>query len=156
MNYLISRIAGLVTMAGMLASCQPMVDNRGHTTEAEDFKQIIIGQSREEDVAAILGNPTTRSTFGNNTWYYINERKETYGMFAPEVADQGVVAINFDENKQVASIEEYKKQDGKAIQVVSRKTPTEGRELTVIEQIMGNVGRFSAPGRQIDPRNLNR
>ena len=146
----------LLTAAGLLASCQPMVDNRGHTTEADDFKQIIIGQSRTDDVTAVLGSPTTRSNFGGETWYYINERKETFGMFPSEVADQNVTAINFDANKVVTSIDTYKKEDGKEVQVVSKTTPTEGRHLTFIEQIMGNVGRFSAPGKQIDPRNMGR
>ena len=29
--------------------------------------------------------------------------------------------------------------------MVSRITPTAGKELTILEQIMGNVGRFSGP-----------
>jgi hypothetical protein len=29
--------------------------------------------------------------------------------------------------------------------MVSRITPTSGKEITVLEQIMGNVGRFAAP-----------
>lgn len=156
MKHQVNVIAALLAMAGLLASCQPMVDNRGHTTDVEDFKQIIIGQSRNDDVIALLGNPTTRSAFGDETWYYINERQETFGFLAPEVADQNVTAINFDANHVVTGIETYKKEDGKPVQLVSKTTPTEGRHLTAIEQLLGNVGRFSAPGRQIDPRNLGR
>mgnify|MGYP000290544164 CR=1 FL=1 len=156
MKHQLKVMAGIVTLCSWLCACIPMVDTRGHTTEAEDFKQIIIGQSRTDDVAAILGNPTTRSTFGEEIWYYINERKETYGMFAPEVADQNVTAIYFGADKTVASIEQYKKEDGKNVELVSKTTPTEGRHLTAVEQLLGNVGRFAAPGRQIDPRNLNR
>ena len=39
-------------------------------------------------------------------------------------------------------IERFDKNDGQEIKVVKRKTPTRGKELTVIEQLLGNVGRF--------------
>ncbi len=141
---------------GMLVGCYPMVDNRGHTTDAEDFKQIVIGQSRTDDVAAILGTPTAKSNFGDETWYYIILRRETVGMWAPEVADQNVTAIHFDGNHVVTSIDTHTKADAKNVEVVEKVTPSEGHELTIIEQLLGNLGKFSAPGRQIDPRGLGR
>jgi len=149
-------ILGLLGAVLLMAGCQPMVDNRGHTTDAADFKQIIPGQTRQEDVAALLGTPTTVSTFGDTTWYYIAERKETKGVWAPEVADQSVVAVHFDANQTVTTIDNYTKADGKNVQVVDQYTPTEGRKLTLVEQLLGNIGRFNAPGRQIDPRNMGR
>lgn len=135
-------------MAIALAACEPLVDNRGHTTEAEDFKQIIIGQSSPEDVQAILGTPTTKSNFGDEVWYYINARRETLGVFAPKLADHNVTAIQFDAAKRVSNIETYDKGTGKPVQMVEKTTPTEGRHLTVMEQLLGNLGRFGAPGRQ--------
>jgi len=35
--------------------------------------------------------------------------------------------------------------------MVSRITPTAGKELTILEQIMGNVGRFSGPRQETNP-----
>ena len=140
----------------LLASCRPIVDSRGYTTDAEDFKQIVIGQSRSEDVAAVLGTPTTRSSFGDEIWYYISLRRETQGLFAPQIADQQVTAIHFDADHVVKQVETRTKADAKNVQVVDTVTPTEGRHLTIMEQLLGNLGRFSAPGRQVDPRNLGR
>lgn len=137
-----------------MASCSPVVNTRGHTLDEADMSQIIEGQSGPDDVRAILGSPSTTSSFGHTAWYYIMERKETMGFFAPEVADQRVVAIHFDADERVKNIEEYTKQEGKPVQFVSKETPTEGHEMTVIEQMLGNFGRFNAPGRQISPRNM--
>lgn len=139
-----------------LSACEPMVDTRGHTTDPEDFKQIIMGQSTTEDVAALLGTPTSKSAFGEEIWYYVTLRRETYGMFAPEVADQQVVALRFDQNHVVQAIETHGKDEAKNVTVVEKTTPTEGRHLTMIEQLLGNLGRFTAPGRQIDPRSMGR
>jgi outer membrane protein assembly factor BamE (lipoprotein component of BamABCDE complex) len=154
MNYSAQRLA--VVALAVLAACKPMVDTRGHTTDPEDFKQIVTGQSRSEDVAAVLGYPTTRSNFGRETWYYITERKETLGLYAPEVADQTVTAVHFDDNQLVESIETYGKDDAKNIEVVKKTTRTEGHEMTMIEQLLGNLGRFGTPGRQVDPRGFGR
>ena len=37
------------------------------------------------------------------------------------------------------------------ITMVARVTPTSGKELTVLEQILGNVGKFSGPRQQANP-----
>lgn len=120
------------------------------------MSQIIEGQSGPEDVRAIMGSPSATSDFGETTWYYITERKETYGFYAPEIADQRVVAVKFDADGRVSNIEEYEKKEGRAVEFVSKETPTEGQELTFIEQMLGNFGRFNTPGRGVDPRNLGR
>ena len=41
--------------------------------------------------------------------------------------------------------------DAKDITMVARITPTTGKELTVLEQILGNVGRFSGPRQDSNP-----
>ena len=144
----------LISITSHLASCTPIVETRGHATESEDFKQIVIGQSSPDDVTALLGTPSARSTFGEETWYYITEKKETVGVFAPKVTEQNVTAIHFDANHVVASIDEHGKDEAKNVQLVEKTTPSEGRHLTVMEQMLGNLGRFSAPGRSISPRDL--
>lgn len=153
---MILRWLGSISACALLASCSPIVDTRGHTLEDVDMSQIIEGQSGPEDVRAILGSPSTVSNFGHLTWYYINERKETMGFYAPEVADQKVVAIHFDEAERVSKIEDYGKAASKPVEFVKKETPTEGHELGIMEQMLGNFGRFNAPGKQINPRDLGR
>lgn len=145
-----------ISLCLALASCSPVVDTRGHTLEDADLSQIIEGQSGPEDVRALLGSPSTISTFGDTTWYYIMERKETLGFRAAKVADQKVLAIHFDRDQKVSAIDDFTKKDGKPVQFVTKETPTEGREMGVFEQMLGNFGRFNAPGREINPRDLGR
>ncbi len=140
----------------LITGCEPIVDARGYNANESDFKQIVIGQSRKEDVAAILGSPSARSTFGDETWYYIQARKETRGLLAPEIAEQNVAAIHFDANQVVASVDTHTKADSVPVVMVDKTTPTQGRELGALEQLLGNVGRFSAPGRGISDRNMGR
>lgn len=137
-----------------VASCTPIVDARGHSQDQQDLTQITIGVTRAEDVAALLGNPTTRSNFGDEIWYYVTQKQEHVGVFAPEVTEQRVTAISFDPDHVVNNIEQYKKEDGKAVQMVSKTTPTEGHKVTFMEQMLGNLGRFNAPGRGLSNRDM--
>lgn len=150
------RIAVYVCIAAILASCTPLVDNRGHNPTTDDFSQIIEGQSGKDDVQTILGTPSARANFGEETWYYIAHTKQRVGLFAPETTEQKVTSITFDASGKVKAIERYKKEDGKPVTLVTKKTSTEGQKLTFIEQMLGNLGRFNAPGGGTDPRAIQR
>ena len=54
--------------------------------------------------------------------------------------------VKFDENGYVESIEEVSDLEPLNVEYVSKETPTEGHSLGFFEQILGNVGRFGAPG----------
>lgn len=150
------RVSLHITIALVLASCSPIVDMRGHNEENADFSQIVVGQSGPDDVRALLGSPSTESNFGQKRWYYISERKETLGMRAPKVKDQKVTVVTFDENDYVADISEVKKDQSRPVEFVEKTTPTEGRKMTAVEQLLGNFGKFNTPGREIDPRAMRR
>ena len=140
----------------LLASCTPIIDKRGHSLDDADFAQIILGQTSQDDVRALLGSPSATSEFGDSTWYYIAERKETVGVYAPEVAEQNTIAIHFDDDKHVTTIDHYTLKDGEPVTIVSKQTPTEGQTLGFFEQMMGNVGRFTGAGSPIDPKNITK
>jgi outer membrane protein assembly factor BamE (lipoprotein component of BamABCDE complex) len=148
--------ATLIALLLFAASCSPIVNTRGHNEDTADLSQLVIGQSRSEDVAALLGSPSAESRYGQKTWYYISEKQETQGMLPTEVIEQKVVKVTFDDNDTIASIDGVDQEKARDVSMVQKTTPTEGRSMTMIEQIMGNLGRFNAPGRQIDPRNLGR
>ena len=105
---------------------------------------------------ALLGSPTSISNFGDTIWYYVTQKQERVGVFAPVVSEQHVTAITFDGNQLVSDVSAFKKEDGQPVQIVSKTTPTEGHSVTFIEQMLGNFGRFNAPSRGLSDRNLGR
>jgi outer membrane protein assembly factor BamE (lipoprotein component of BamABCDE complex) len=56
------------------------------------------------------------------------------------VTDRRVIAITFDQNDVVASVNRYGLEDGRVVDLETRTTPTYGQQLTIIQQILGNVG----------------
>jgi outer membrane protein assembly factor BamE (lipoprotein component of BamABCDE complex) len=62
-------------------------------------------------------------------------------FYKPRVAKRDVVAVSFNaDSDQVASVNSYTLEDGKVIAFNGRETPTRGREITILEQLLGNVG----------------
>ena len=96
------------------------------------------------DVMDILGSPSTTSAIDASTWYYIFSKAETIAFYRPEVTDRRVLAVSFGEDNKVNILKYYGLEDGKIISYVDRTTPTRGRELTILQQLFGNLGRLGA------------
>jgi outer membrane protein assembly factor BamE (lipoprotein component of BamABCDE complex) len=130
-----------------LNACTPEKDVHGVLPDKELVAEIKPGQTRQEDVTRILGTPSATATFDKETWYYIGERTETVAFFKPSVLEHKVIVVRFDKQGTVEDVQQVDaKKDGKDVTPVARETPTKGKELTVLQQLIGNVGRFNKSG----------
>lgn len=137
----------LILSAILLASaCAPKVETRGYIKQANLKDEIVVGKTTKQEVLGKFGSPSTQSSFGAETWYYISSRKEAFGFMKPETTDQETFNISFDANGVVNSVSSNNKDDARDIDMVSRTTPTEGHSLSFIDQTIGNLGRFNKPG----------
>src|SRR5471030_3542173 len=101
-----SRTLRRLTLAGcalplILAGCTPIVANRGNMLDEERISQVKAGSSSKNDVFEALGSPSIVSTFDDNTWYYVGQRTERVGVFAPEVTDRKLIQVSFDDTDHV-------------------------------------------------------
>lgn len=140
-----SALAAL-TLAVFLSACATTVDHRGYVPDQETIERLRAGVDNRDSVAQMLGSPSSVGTFSNATWYYVSKRTERIAFLNEKVVDQRVLSVAFDEDGLVIEIHEYALEDGRIIDPVTRKTPTHGRELNIIEQLFGNVGRFNNAG----------
>jgi outer membrane protein assembly factor BamE (lipoprotein component of BamABCDE complex) len=58
------------------------------------------------------------------------------------VIDQRVLAVYFDENDQVERVANYNLQDGRIFDLVSRTTPTSGKDFSFLTQLFAAAGNF--------------
>lgn len=140
----IQSIAALFLLA--LSACSPKVDNRGYVSDASWKDNVTIGTTTKQDIINTFGSPSSQSSFGAETWYYVSARKETVAFFETELAAQDTVRVEFDAAGVVSSVSTFDKESGKNIALTTRTTPTEGHSLNFFEQVMGNLGRFNKPG----------
>jgi outer membrane protein assembly factor BamE (lipoprotein component of BamABCDE complex) len=60
------------------------------------------------------------------------------------VLERRVVVVQFDDGGVVRDLKTLDRSQGRDVEIVDRATPTHGREMSFLEQMIGNVGRFSA------------
>jgi len=132
--------AGIVALT---AACSADVDSNGYVFRDGDITDIRPGAQTKEGVLQALGTPSSRAPFDDNVWYYIGERNQQVAFFDPELIDRQVLVVRFDDTGFVESTEVLTKEDGNQVALVNRETPTAGHELTFLEQLLGNIGRFN-------------
>ena len=118
---------------------------RGNRVDVDSLMELVPGTSTTKDVVALIGSPTARATFDDNTWIYIGEMTKPVIGGTNEVRSQEVVALRFDNAGVLRGIEQKSKKDSLPVSVVARTTPAPGSDATFLQQVLGNVGRFT-PG----------
>ena len=126
----------------MLQSCSNKTIITGNLPDPDLLANIEVGQVSKNEVLELLGSPSTKATFNDNDWYYVSEKISTRAFFHPEVINRKVLIIQFDKREIVKKIKQLSLKDGVKIEMVDRITPTAGKEMTILKQIFGNVGRF--------------
>ncbi|NWG72534.1 MAG: outer membrane protein assembly factor BamE [Parvularculaceae bacterium] len=103
-----------------------------------------VGLDTKDSIIAKYGEPSMVGTFDPNAWYYLASFDQSRAFFRPRVKDRAVVAFKFDETGLVKSVDTLTVDEGIAVKMASRETPTRGKELSVWEQLLGNVGQLPA------------
>ncbi|MBL4615823.1 MAG: outer membrane protein assembly factor BamE, partial [Magnetovibrio sp.] len=132
-----------LALLGTVTACAPRIDTRGNAVLIKDVATIEPGTRTRDHVLNTLGSPSSRSTFGDNAWYYISERTETTAFLAPEIIERQIIVVKFDEYGVVSNVDVYDKDSAEAVEPVDRKTPTAGNQLGLVEQLLSNIGRFN-------------
>ena len=124
-----------------VAACAPISSYSGFQAIESDPKDVKVGVDTKSTVRGKLGSPSATSTFDPNVWFYMNQVKSRVAFRRPTVIARNVTAIAFNkETESVTSVNNYTLKDGKVIAYNARETPTRGREITILEQMLGAVG----------------
>jgi outer membrane protein assembly factor BamE (lipoprotein component of BamABCDE complex) len=118
--------------------------DRGYQVDEETLSQVKVGATTKPEALALLGTPSTTSTVGGDTWYYIGQKmKHTLDFMPVQMTDQHVLAVYFAKDGKVDRIANYGMKDGKVFDFVSRTTPTGGTEPDFLKNMMGGLFKFS-------------
>jgi outer membrane protein assembly factor BamE (lipoprotein component of BamABCDE complex) len=135
-------VAAALIALPLAGACAPM--KSAHGFQALDVKpaELKVGEDTKSTVLERIGSPSVQSTFDPNLWFYISQSVNQIAFYKPRVTSREVVAVSFDESEKVKAVDRLTLKDGKVIAFNGRKTPTRGRELSILEQLLGNVGRM--------------
>lgn len=132
--------AGLLTAS--LLACAPVIDNRGYVFDQRQIDRLAKGSSTLDGVRSDFGSPTTVSRFNGQAYYYIYSRFVTESYRAPEETERQVLALYFDKEEKLKDFGVYRLEEGIIVPIVKRTTQTQGQELSALQQIFSNLGRF--------------
>jgi outer membrane protein assembly factor BamE (lipoprotein component of BamABCDE complex) len=145
-----SRILSVGVVALTLAGCE----SAGLTWSGynETFTHGFVADARIDkikngmDVQAVLaelGTPSTVSTVGNKTFYYISQIKRRTVQFLPErEVERRVFTVYFNNGFKVERVANYGIEDGKVFDFISRSTPTGGAEQSFLRNMLQGLGRW--------------
>ncbi len=127
-------------IATTLPACQPEINHRGYIAKAGALSQVSEGMSKAE-VEGILGSPSTTASinFQGDSYYYITSITQARSFLKPVETDRQIIAVRFDKQDRVASLAQYGLQDGRIINVATRKTPVVGSEFSLLQELFKGV-----------------
>lgn len=128
-----------LTLVLTVGACAPRLQSHGYAPPDVELDRITVGQDSKQTVGRALGRPGDTGILTDDAWYYVASNTETYLYRAKQVTGRRIVAIQFDEQDVVRNISVYGIEDGRAVRLVSRTTETFGNELSVIQQVLGNI-----------------
>ncbi len=133
-------IAAATALALIVSACNTEPQLRGYIPDEKALGQLKPGEDAQA-VLQTMGTPSTVSTVGNQTWYYISQTTtQRLRFMKPTIVDQRVLVVVFNKNMKVERVASYGLQDGVVFDFISRTTPTSGAELTLVRQLLGAAG----------------
>jgi outer membrane protein assembly factor BamE (lipoprotein component of BamABCDE complex) len=144
-------LAALCLVGLGAGACAPTVAYNGFQAREDKPQDVKVGEDTKSTVLARLGSPSTTAAFEPNIWYYVSQMTNKVAYKNPKVQTREVVAITFATDDKVKEVKTYGLKNGFAVAFNKAETPTRGRELSVIEQLLGNIGRGGMLPQDNDP-----
>lgn len=153
----------LLALALAASACgSPRISTNGFVFSGLDLAFLEEGGTACSEVLGNLGTPTlarnfTGGPFGADTWFYMGQKTSFYAYHKPEVIEAQVLAVRFagafgegetacGADPRVADVQQLTLADGRVFSFREDFTPTAGNERSLLQQFLGDIGRFSRPG----------
>ena len=89
----------------------------------------------KSEVVEIFGQPTLKSTFSNNVWYYITLVQHEKAYFEVKNLGNNILAITFDENQLVKKYKIFTEDDTSEINIsYPKEAYNQNSEVTLMQE----------------------
>jgi len=144
------RSAAMAAIAAslLLAGCTKVPDHQGFILDDTLANAIQPGVDNRDSVTNTLGRPTFVGQFNANDWYYVSRQTRNLAFNMPNPKSQTIFRVRFDAAGNVASVDRRGMEQVASIDPSNDKTPTLGRNTSLLEELFGNIGAVGANGAQ--------
>ena len=137
-----------VLAGALLGGCTAIRDHQGYVLDETLVTAIQPGVDNRDSVMGTLGRPTFVGQFDQNDWYYVARETRQLAFALPAPRENTVLHIRFDDAGNVERVERTGMELVANIDPSNEKTPTLGRERSLLEELFGNIGAVGQMGRQ--------
>ena len=124
----------------VLSACSHTVETSGIYLSDVQLEKINPGMSSDK-VRSLLGSPSYISAIDPDFWAYIGPRLEVRLFQNPVPIERRIIALDLS-GGTVRDIVQITLKDGHRIYPNPDRTPTNGRTITLTEELLGNIRRF--------------
>lgn len=142
------RLSAALVALGAAVACAPVNTYSGFSAERNNVEiaEPQVGVDTRSTVQQRFGSPSTTAVMDQDSWYYVSSVQERVAFYTPRITERQVMVVRF-EGETVSAVEKFGIERGQIVAYNDNATPTRGRELGVLEQIFGNIGRAPPIGR---------
>ena len=135
-------------------STQKVTRIHGNLSLKNNENFILVNKSNKNDVIKVLGEPSTKSNFDNNVWFYIEQKKQNKSIIKlgkQYIEENNVLTIYFD-NKGIVSKKKFlNKNDLKQIEFAKKETkPIYNNNSFMYEFLTSFRDKINAPFKKKD------
>jgi len=141
MNRGFLRLSAAALALGAAAACAPVTTYSGFRPERNDVELADpqVGVDTRATVQQRFGSPSTTAVYDTTAWYYVSAVQQRIAFYSPDTTDRRIMVVRFD-GDVVSAVEKFGIERGRMVNYSNDETPTRGRELGILEQLLGNVG----------------
>ena len=144
-----ARTAALILAAAGalgLSGCTKVRDHQGFIIDETLVSAIQPGVDNRDSVLGTLGRPTFVGQFQQDDWYYVSRQTKNLAFNKPNPDKQTVLRVRFDQAGNVTAVERRGLEQVASIDPSNDKTPTLGRDRSLLEELFGNIGAVGSAG----------
>ena len=112
----------------------------GQLPNVDLVKSLEVGKDKRKTVINILGSPSFIGEYNDNSIYYAKIDSKQIAFLKPDIVNQNILQIEFDNNNTLKNIYLFNKDDGVDISMSDLETKTTGKKIGLVEQLLGNLG----------------
>tara|TARA_E500000178_G_C16956475_1_gene723926 strand:- start:490 stop:936 length:447 start_codon:yes stop_codon:yes gene_type:complete len=140
-----STLVVVILLCNFLIACQPRITKHGNFIDINNLDLIKKSKLNKSEVLEIFGEPTTKSTFSDNVWYYITLTQYEKAYFEIKNTENKILIISFDNNQIVKKYSLLTERDATEITISARKKGSNSQDdITLIQEF------FSIFSRKLD------
>ena len=146
MYYYIFRFISFIIIFTLIYNCSPRISRHGNIFSDDELKILQTTRLNKSEIIEILGQPSAKSTFSDNIWYYIFFIQKEKAYFQVKNSSNKVLKIKFDDKQNVEAYNIIKNNQSIKIKTVKVDSDTSAFNRGIVRELLDSfIRRMEEP-----------